>query len=141
MEEEPAVTDTEYRPIPPPPAAPPPAELRRSREDRVLGGVCGGLARYLGVEPALVRVVTVILALASGVGVPAYLVAWVVIPEDGDAPARPAGQAATAVAGAMLLGVGLLMLLEQLRPGVDRFLWPTLLVGAGVAVITIGARR
>ncbi|MGC8874311.1 MAG: PspC domain-containing protein [Chloroflexia bacterium] len=58
--------------------------LYRSRSDRMIAGVCGGLARYLGVDPTLVRV---IFALASlfflGLGgVLAYLILWAVIPEE-----------------------------------------------------------
>lgn len=57
--------------------------LRRSSTDRVLGGVCGGLAEYLRVDPVVVRILAVVLAVFGGSGVLLYLVGWLVIPEQG----------------------------------------------------------
>ena len=57
--------------------------LKRSATDRKIGGVCGGLANYLDVDPTLVRLATVILAIYPGAmigGVLVYLLAWFVIP-------------------------------------------------------------
>lgn len=61
--------------------------LTRSRADRVLGGVCGGLAAYLKVDPLLVRLFFVLLALADGIGVFLYLLLWILVPAEGTAPA------------------------------------------------------
>jgi phage shock protein PspC (stress-responsive transcriptional regulator) len=58
-------------------------ELRRSSDDKWLAGVAGGIARYLNVDVTLVRVLTLALALFTGVGVPAYIAAWLLIPRDG----------------------------------------------------------
>ena len=58
-------------------------KLFRSRSDRMLGGVCGGLARYLGIDSTLVRLFFVLLALGPGIGVLVYLVMWVLVPEEG----------------------------------------------------------
>ena len=58
-------------------------ELRRSADDRMLAGVAGGLARYLDVDTTLVRIAFAVLTIMSGVGVPLYLAAWLLIPEDG----------------------------------------------------------
>ncbi len=58
--------------------------LYRSRTNRMLAGVCGGLATYLDIDPTLVRILTVLLALPGGgppIGV-IYLVLWVVVPEE-----------------------------------------------------------
>jgi phage shock protein PspC (stress-responsive transcriptional regulator) len=52
--------------------------LRRG-PDRILGGVCSGLAHYLGVDPLLVRIVFVILALAHGIGILLYFVLWLLM--------------------------------------------------------------
>ena len=70
--------------LPAPAAGGPPGErlLRRSASDKVLAGVCGGLGRYRGVEPLLLRIAAVVLALANGVGLIAYVVAWIAIPEE-----------------------------------------------------------
>lgn len=54
--------------------------LRRSRSDRMLGGVCGGLAHYFGVDPVLVRLIFVVIALIVGSGLLLYIVLWVLIP-------------------------------------------------------------
>jgi phage shock protein PspC (stress-responsive transcriptional regulator) len=64
------------------PAYPTPRRLTRSRDDRWLGGVCGGLARYAGVDANLVRLL-VVLGTVLGLGslLVAYLVAWVLMPE------------------------------------------------------------
>jgi len=56
--------------------------LYRRRENRVLGGVSAGLADYLHVDVALVRLVFVLAALAEGAGVLAYLILWLVMPEE-----------------------------------------------------------
>jgi len=58
-------------------------ELRRSADDRMLAGVAGGVARYLDVDATLVRIAFAVLTIMSGVGVPLYLAAWLLIPEDG----------------------------------------------------------
>jgi phage shock protein PspC (stress-responsive transcriptional regulator) len=55
--------------------------LTRSTTDRMIGGVCGGLATYLGVDPTLVRIIFVFLVL-SGVSPLLYVVLWVVVPSD-----------------------------------------------------------
>jgi phage shock protein C len=58
------------------------ARLYRSGKDRILGGVCGGIAEYLGVDPVLIRLLWVIGTLAWGFGIIAYLVAWIIIPRN-----------------------------------------------------------
>jgi phage shock protein C len=72
---------------PTPPAATPRFTLRRSRSDRMLGGVCGGLAESLGADPALLRVLLVALTLITGgAAAVVYLAAWALAPDD-DRPA------------------------------------------------------
>ena len=58
--------------------------LRRSADDRMLGGVAGGIARYLNADVTLVRVVIATLVLFTGAGAALYLAAWLLIPADGD---------------------------------------------------------
>ena len=53
--------------------------LYRSGEDKILGGVCGGVAEYFNVDPVLIRVLWVIFALGYGSGVLAYIIAWIII--------------------------------------------------------------
>jgi phage shock protein C len=58
--------------------------LVRSRDDRIIAGVCSGLARHLGYDANLVRLVAVLITLfTAGTGILAYLVAWAVMPEEG----------------------------------------------------------
>ncbi len=56
--------------------------LRRSRSERVFAGVCGGVARGLGLDPLFVRVLVAVLALVGGAGVVLYAVGWLLLPED-----------------------------------------------------------
>jgi phage shock protein PspC (stress-responsive transcriptional regulator) len=56
--------------------------LYRSRKTRVLGGVCGGLGDYLKIDPVLLRVLWAVTIIFGGIGLLAYLIAWLVIPEE-----------------------------------------------------------
>ncbi len=123
------------------------ARLTRSKTDRVVGGVAGGLGRYFGVDPVWFRLGFVVFTLAGGAGVLAYLIAWVVIPE-GDAndsgpaePARPLGPQGSIIAGIVLVGIGLMLLLNQFIPWFDKLMWPMAVVVGGLALIVIGLRR
>ena len=58
--------------------------LARSASDKMIGGVCGGLARYFGIDTTIVRLVFV-LAVLSGLSPLIYLVLWIVMPEEGRA--------------------------------------------------------
>jgi phage shock protein PspC (stress-responsive transcriptional regulator) len=55
--------------------------LYRSRHDRMLGGVCGGLAEYLDTDPTIIRLAFALSILLGGAGILAYLVMWIVMPE------------------------------------------------------------
>jgi len=55
--------------------------LYRSKTDKILGGVCGGIAHYFEIDPTLVRLAWVILSFAGmGAGIIAYLIAWIIVP-------------------------------------------------------------
>ena len=58
--------------------------LRRSRQDRVLSGVCAGLANHHGLKVKNVRIAFVLLTLFTGSGLLVYLLAWLLIPEETD---------------------------------------------------------
>ncbi|GAB2588211.1 PspC domain-containing protein [Microlunatus antarcticus] len=77
-----------------------PRLLRRSRTDRYIGGVCGGVASYLNMDATLVRILTVVLTLFTGVPVVLYLVALFLMPEENLAPTAPMGQVGDPVWGA-----------------------------------------
>ena len=57
-------------------------KLRRSRTDRSIAGVCGGLAQFLGINSTVVRVVMALLVLSGGMSLIVYLVMWLLIPEE-----------------------------------------------------------
>ena len=81
--------------------------LYRSRDDRVLFGVCGGIADWLDLDPSLVRIVFALLVITGGVGLLLYIIMAIVVPEEPDyfqvpmAPGTvpPAGGSADAAAG------------------------------------------
>ncbi|MFH1473819.1 MAG: PspC domain-containing protein [Candidatus Aenigmatarchaeota archaeon] len=56
--------------------------LYRSGKNKILGGVCGGLADYFNVDPTIVRILWIIFGLAYGSGLLAYLIAWIIIPRN-----------------------------------------------------------
>jgi len=58
--------------------------LVRSRTDRKIAGVAGGLAAYLGVDPLWIRIAFVLISIPGGLGVLLYLLGWVLIPEEGE---------------------------------------------------------
>ncbi|MBN2454258.1 PspC domain-containing protein [Candidatus Woesearchaeota archaeon] len=58
-----------------------PKRLYRSTENRVIAGVCGGIAEYFNIDPVLVRLIAILLLLANGAGLIAYLIAWIIVPE------------------------------------------------------------
>ncbi|MDI3311424.1 PspC domain-containing protein [Thermoanaerobacter sp. A7A] len=55
--------------------------LYRSKENRMLGGVCGGIAEYFNVDPTIVRLIWAFAAIVWGSGILAYIIGWIVIPE------------------------------------------------------------
>ena len=70
-----------------PPQAP--KRLERSKSNRILGGVCAGVANYLNMDPTLVRVLTVVISLFTGVPIILYIIALFVVPEEGSQPNAP----------------------------------------------------
>lgn len=58
-----------------------PAKLRKSKTDKMLAGVCSGIAQYLGWDPTIVRILFVILAFSYGIAVIAYFILAIVMPD------------------------------------------------------------
>jgi phage shock protein C len=56
--------------------------LYKSRRDKMLAGVCGGLANYLGIDPTIVRLIWALTILFAGTGLLAYIICAIVIPEE-----------------------------------------------------------
>ena len=57
-------------------------KLYRSRRNRMIGGVCGGLADYLGVDPTVVRVIMALATFVGGMSLFVYLIMWLIIPAE-----------------------------------------------------------
>lgn len=58
--------------------------LYRSRTDKRIAGICGGIAEYFGVDSTLVRLLVALFVLVAGTGVLAYILAWLIIPQRPD---------------------------------------------------------
>lgn len=94
-------------------------KLFRSRKDRMLVGVCGGVAEYLNVEPILIRLAWVIMTLFAGIGILVYIAGAIIIPENPDQEfsekelAKNKNDKAL-LWGSILILVGIGLLLKQL---------------------------
>lgn len=129
-------------------AVPPPARggrFLRSRDERVVGGVAGGLAKVLGIEVWVVRLGFVLTAFFGGAGVIAYLVALAFVPEDrGDGVAAEmpplTGRRLAQGLGLAVLGIAALAILDG-GLGLGWFLGPNLLVLALLAALAYAAYR
>jgi phage shock protein PspC (stress-responsive transcriptional regulator) len=122
--------------------------LERSRSDRMLAGVAGGLARYFGIHPAFYRVGFVVLALIGGAGILIYLAAALVIPEEGEedsiaaAALRERRNHPLPVIGLGIAAVAAAVLLSRvsLWPSGD-VAWVLLLIGGGLVFLLTRRRR
>ncbi len=119
-----------------PPSPPGPRLLRRAKDDRVLGGVCAGAGRYVGIDAALVRVAAVLLAAFGGAGILLYFAALLLVPEEGSEAAMHRGRFLTVIGVIMLVLAGGVLL-----PHARWFPWPfgLLLVGPLAAWIVLAA--
>jgi len=54
--------------------------LYRSKKDKIIGGVCGGIGEYFNIDPVLIRILWLFFTFVGGAGILAYIIAWVVIP-------------------------------------------------------------
>ncbi len=121
---------------PTPPGYPPPYQdldrLRRSRSDRYLAGVAGGLGRHFGIDPTIIRVLLAVLAFFGGAGVLIYGVCWLLVPEDGadQATIRTSGETLKLVLLAAA-GVAVVLALGDAFSGFNAGWWI-----ASLAVIT-----
>jgi len=146
-------------------ASPHARRLYRSNVNRMIAGVCGGIAEYLNVDPTLVRLGFVLLTFASGMGILLYLVMAVVVPR---APIGVSPPVAAAVSldlswlgAAILLLVGLGLVLFGAAWALDqiglwfwaswgfwsivrtlaKFFWSTLLIVVGLVIVAAALRR
>lgn len=128
--------------------------LYRSVDDRMIAGVCGGIAARLDIDPSIVRVVWALLILPTGLmALAVYVVMWLVVPLAPTGPAmgaiRPAARrryagidAAPLLMGGAFILVGAWFLLRELFPILDpgRF-WPVALVILGIGLVVWAYQR
>jgi len=60
-------------------------KLARTKSDKMLGGVCGGMGEYFKVDSVVIRLIFVAVTILGGAGILAYIVLWIVVPEEGAA--------------------------------------------------------
>lgn len=133
--------------------------LTRSSDERMVAGVCGGLAQYLEIDPVFVRLAFILLLFATGIGLPIYIILWVVMPEDNPGAAssqaivrksaeegsetwRGVGRPGTI--GLILILLGSYFLLSEIglldwMSGM--IFWPLLLIGVGVYLLVRRRRK
>ena len=103
---------------------PPLTDLRRSRTDRHVAGVSGGLGQYAGIDPLVFRILFVVLTVFGGSGILLYALGWLLVPEDGEDLSeaqrlfggRTSGSKfGTVVAGVVVLILGLVLMLSLIH--------------------------
>lgn len=131
--------------------------LYRSRKNRVVAGVAGGLGEYFDIDPVFVRVIFVLATLAGGWGMLAYVILWIVVPNEKlcfeSQPKPKEGETVmeekytaheyqerkhrhSMVGGTVLVVLGVLFLANNYLPNFDfSYTWPLILVGIGAAMI------
>jgi len=126
-------------------------KLKRSSTNKVIGGVCGGFGDYFDVDPVFVRILFVILALATGIGFVAYFVAWIIMPKDEKLNETVKGNSNSYhvkvekkeyaswnryLPGLILIGIGLFLLAKDNIFWFDwEEFWPLALIIIGVVLI------
>ena len=117
--------------------------MYRSRSEKMVAGVCGGIAQYFGIDPVIVRVAFVALGVATGFGLLAYIILAIVVPERPIEEPEPVGWTTSSRGGSEVLAyvlvfVGAVLLMQSLQ--VFSFisgevLWPAVLIGVGALLL------
>lgn len=127
-------------------------KLQRDTKNKVIGGVCSGLANYFEIDVSLIRVLFAIALLIFGSGFGVYIVLWIIIPEAdagsdaetnttadslvSDVGKNSGEKRSSLVAGLILIFLGAFGLVHRYVPQVDwRTLWPVLLIVLGLFLI------
>lgn len=119
--------------------------LQRNVQNKVIGGVCSGLADYFGIDAIIPRVIFIALILGAGTGAVLYLIFWVLMPagtanptfEHTDGTSVPASKSNGNLAiGLALIVIGVLFLLKDFIPQIRwSVVWPILLIILGIIFI------
>lgn len=124
--------------------------MYRSLKDRKIAGVAGGIGQYLEVDSAVVRLIWLLAILFGGAGFLAYIIAWIVIPEeknefieDSTIQEGPVsnGRRIELASGMNFLGIllvilGVYFLIKQFIPfGLIGYFWPIIIIGLGIFLL------
>lgn len=119
--------------------------LQRNTQNKVIAGVCSGLADFFGIDVALMRVIFILLLVAGYSGFLIYLILWIVMPKANHAENQSYDNAESTVAqsgkgswiaGVILIAIGSLCLLDDFLPKFDwSTIWPVLLIVLGLLLI------
>ena len=131
--------------------------LYRSRTDRVIGGVCGGIGQYFGMDTILIRLLFILVTLAGGAGFLVYILMLIVVPEEplgdsgeltmfppvdstGSTGRHPDATRNALFVGGFLVFLGGILLLQNV--GISLFgwmrwdiFWPVLIIAGGIALL------
>ena len=140
-------------------------KLRRNPMNRVIGGVCSGLADFFGVDVALMRIAFVIAFLFASFGFWLYIILWIVLPENGQqttdngqqnqsrsqssqsesesvSVSKSESKVKSIFAGAFIILIGLLFLVNNFIPiNWVWKLWPLILVAIGIVMIVTASKK
>lgn len=120
--------------------------LYRSRTDRVVAGVAGGLGEYFAIDPIWVRIGFVLLTIGGGAGILIYLIMWLLVPQapEGYQPPEtgPKGSInGAAVVGLVFMIVGSIALVNTIAPSLGQYFWPVAFLAGGLALVIGGLNR
>jgi phage shock protein PspC (stress-responsive transcriptional regulator) len=115
--------------------------LRRSRTDRKLAGVAGGLGRHLDIDPVILRVAFVVLVFFGGAGLLLYGAMWLLVPEDGETEAKIHLDPRTRTAALLIAGVLAALALVGDSWGGYGFPWPVVVIGGVIALVMASRDR
>jgi phage shock protein C len=135
-------------------------KIYRSKEDRMIGGVCGGIAEYANIDTVWVRLIAVLLIFFDGVGILIYIILWILIPDNPyqEFPDKKKGNSnkdskesnheqyvkkerkskdsGSLIIGGLLIIIGLLFFLRQFFSWVSfNYMWPLILIGVGLVLL------
>lgn len=120
------------------------SKIYRNTENKVIGGVCSGLADYFNLDVALLRVLFVIALLFASFGFWLYVILWVVLPVNSQQPTANGQQSKTTsiFAGVAVIFIGLIFLVNNFFPIYWIWkLWPLILVGIGVVMVYKASKK
>ncbi len=100
-------------------------KLYRSMQNRMIAGVCGGVAEYFNLDPVIVRILWILLILLGGTGIFFYILSWILIPVNPHQTSLPPPRNSRQIWGIILITLGIILLLTNigLFPLFDWFEW------------------